>query len=329
MLVLLAVGVRADILHLSDGTQHEGEVVRQNGRYVAFRIWDKAARASMTKIFPARDVVRVVPSRTPEPPPEEPDAGASAGPIPLWHFEQMLREAFELLDDEDPRAALRALQRLARRVPTEELEKIEELCRKNRGLELPELIADTRIECAERVAKDRPLRIRYVTRYEAPALCARLVKRYRKQLARKFDGKSVAGWAETPGAYSSLTPSSKELVAAARNAAGLIGVQLKHDKSLWESRDERRALIELRKELSRLVAAITSIPGYSSLDVKPSEENPADRKLRELAEEQAREAERAAEAAAEAEAARAEAEDAPATEEPAEPQESDDDEAKQ
>ncbi|MGE3180274.1 MAG: hypothetical protein AB7N71_01485 [Phycisphaerae bacterium] len=319
LVFLGGASLQADILHLSDGSQCEGELVRRDARYIAFRIWDSSARASLTKIFPTRDVVRIVPSKTPELP-EEPEVDLESGPTPAWHYDQMIREAFELLDDRDPRSALRAMQRVARRAPEESIKKIEAFCKKHRGLEFAELLADTRIECAEMRADGGAPRISYVTRYEAPALCTRLVARYQKHLARKFDGKTVAHWSETPGAYSQLTPDSKDLVDAARRAAGLIGIQLKHDKALWESRDERRALIELRKGLTRLVATITSITGYTSFEARPNPENPADRKLRELAIEQARQEALAAEA--EAKAAEAESDvpvDFPANDPPETP----------
>src|SRR5438874_2303425 len=128
LVAAFAAELRADILHLRSGVRHYGTIVSQTEREVVFRVW-LAEGSTAVQTFRMADVAKVEhceidrpPMSAPAPAAIEPDTGSSAHE----DFEQMLREAFELLDDGDTAAALRALQRIVIRAPEADLPALSE-----------------------------------------------------------------------------------------------------------------------------------------------------------------------------------------------------------
>jgi hypothetical protein len=155
---------------------------------------------------------------------------------------QILREAYELLDDEDLTAALRALQKLVQRAEPEILAELSAACKRDRGTDLAHLVAQLRLKQARQQAGDEPFMLRFATRYESAALGDLLQREYEQLLAERFDGRSIRGWADSPEDYERLSRDSRPLVLTARRAAGLISSRLRVDNDLRQRPQERRAL---------------------------------------------------------------------------------------
>lgn len=214
----------------------------------------------------------------------EMEEGASTADLDRKRASQVLREAFELLEDEDWTAGLRALQKLVQRTGPEILDDLNATCARDRGMDLAHLIAHLRLREARERAGDEPIMLRFATRYEGAALGELLQKEYEQLLAERFDGRSVRGWADAPEEYVKLTRDSRPLVLTARRAAGLISSRLRVDFDLRRRPQERRALYELRSAVARLVARVSAMRGFHTSHRLPAEDDPAAQKLRELAE---------------------------------------------
>ncbi|MFH1745984.1 MAG: hypothetical protein ABIG44_02955 [Planctomycetota bacterium] len=172
----------------------------------------------------------------------------------------MLRESFELLDDQDFPAALLALQRTVVRAPPEKLPELEEQCRQTRGRELAELLAETRLAVG---LADDGFQVKFVTPYEAGSFASLLETRQEELLKKKYSERSIQAWTDTPKEYNELQLDTRALVADARRLAGMIGVRIRFDPRLKDDRAERRRLIKLRTTVARLVAHVTALPGYT------------------------------------------------------------------
>lgn len=263
ILLSATAGLQADILHLRDGSRHYGELVSQNNNVIVFRIVAADGSSALVRSFPAELVRSVEPGgRPPVTPPlpvgTAPDAGLAAD------CEQMLREAFELLDDDDRPAALRALQRAVLGAPPPVLEHLEQLCRAARGVALDELLARTRVEVAERTRAGRGFRLRYTTPYERAALGRVLAEMQTERLNRKYAGRTVAAWAAEPAAYTTLQPDTRALVQDASRAAAAIAARLRLDPALRGQVEERTRLEHTRGDLVRLAARLQALAGYTA-----------------------------------------------------------------
>ncbi len=268
ILAALATPVEADILHLRDGSRYQGELVSQDTQEIVFRIQLPDGPANIVMRFDAAAVERV--ERQLDPPPERPPDSRPATPAqPPEHFEQMMREALELLADDDLPAALRALQRTVLESPPALHVRLDKACRDKTGMALAELLADVRIRFA---LSGQGFRIRFATHAERPALGRMLAQRHQELLSGKYHGRTLAEWARNPEAYEHLQPDAREMVGAARRAAGMLGARLKYDPQLREDRETRVELSELRQALARLVDRVTAMRGYTDL---PDETGPA------------------------------------------------------
>lgn len=199
-------------------------------------------------------------------PSSAPAGGAPLGPD---DYQQMLREALELLDDGDIAAALRAAQRSVSGATPAQLEDWSRECLATRGLPLADLVADLRIRKALLTRSDKVFELPFATPFEADALGRRLEALERQRLAAVYDGLSVRQWARQPGDYAALRADSAQLVYDAQLAAGVIAARLRFDPRLRSDRLLRRDETLLRDDLVRLAAQVRTLPGFSGLSATP------------------------------------------------------------
>lgn|GEM_PF-3574451 len=268
LLILLAIPLQADILTLRDGRRYRGRVIWEGKREIVFRIV-VGPNSTVVRRFPRVRIKRIeridTPPTTSQPKPEEKQHVPPAGD----DFEQMLREASELVHDGEPAAGLRALRRIVTRAPPKTLETLERRVQTERGESLAQWMATLRLRVALRGRGGRLLDVRYATPYEAGAL-ARLAERlHDDRLKHVYDGRTLAQWARAPDDYRTLGPEALPLETDARLAAAAIGVRLRFDPRLKTDRDQRSRLIDLRARLSRLSAHISGLTGFTSLRADP------------------------------------------------------------
>jgi hypothetical protein len=261
--LILATGaaLQADILHLRDGSRHYGELISQNSQTVVFRIVVGDGSAAAVKTFPIELVARV--ERTALQPALATRPATVRADEPSADYEQMLREAYELLDDNDPLAALRALQRVVLGAPPGLLAELEQECRTVRGTALDELLARTRVQAAGLAQGGRAFQLRYATPYESGALGRVLAEAQETRLARTYDGRNLTEWAAAPADYTAVRADTRALVADASRAAALISARLRWDRSLKDARAERARLVDLHSALARLARHLLALPGYT------------------------------------------------------------------
>ena len=184
----------------------------------------------------------------------------SAGP----DFEQMLREAYELIDDGDLTAARRALQRVVQGAPDDVLKLLDTHSRTQRGASLADLVAQTRMQAALARGGTTPLDLKTPTRYESAALGQRLEQLYTRILAAQYDGRTLEAWAAEWDSYDTLRPDARRLAVDARLAAAAIGARVRYDPALADDPDARRALAALHSDLVQLIAHVRALPGFTS-----------------------------------------------------------------
>ncbi len=266
LILACPAAIHADILYLRDGTRHTGDLVSRTDQHVVFRIQVPGTTSGVLRTFPAALVARVeLTAATPAPTVVEDDASADAGEArSTADLLQIVREGFELLDDEDWLAALRALQRavLAARPP--QLAELEQLALQARGTALDDLLAQTRLRVAAQADGGRTFRLSYVTAYERAALGRRLAAEQAALLESAFDGRPLAAWLTHAEEYAEVRPDARRLVAAAGRCAAMIKARLRHDPALAGERDERRRLTELHDALTRLAARVLALRGYTA-----------------------------------------------------------------
>jgi hypothetical protein len=269
VLMALAAGaaVQADILHLRDGSRYYGTLISQNEQEVVFRVTFADGTSEVLRSFP-RSLVRRV-ERTARVTPVRADRPADEPPttMPAEDFEQMLREAFELLDDADSSAALGAMQRIVTRAPEELLSDLDQRTRSARGLPLARLMAETHLRVALARGRGGTFRLRFVTRYEAPAVGRLLEQLQAEFLEKRHQQRTIAEWAAEREAYTELHAGAREMVADAQLAAAMVSARLKSDPRLRKSGEHRRQLAALRYDLACFVAHVISMRGYTALGV--------------------------------------------------------------
>lgn len=194
---------------------------------------------------------------------------------PPADFDQMLREAYELIDDEDPGAAVRALQYLVKRAPPRTLAELSARVHTDRGVSLAELLADTRLRHAISTGERGRLHLRVVTRYEAEAMGRAAERRLENLSRRRYHGRTVFEWADEREAYTTLQPDARRMVADARLAAALSGARLKHDPRLKKARKERLRLIRQKADLARFAARVAAMRGFTA-PLLNAEDDPSD-----------------------------------------------------
>ncbi len=265
--------VHADILYLRDGSRHTGHLISRTDRQIVFHVRVPGTNTSVLRTFPAALVARVELTPT-ESAPAEADDELPAEPAearPTAELLQMVREGFELLDDEDWVGALRALQRAVLAARPAQLAELEDLARQARGAALDDLLAQTRLRVAGGADGGRTFRLSFVTPYERAALGRRLAAEQAALLESTFDGRPLADWLTHAEEYTDLRPDARRLVAAAGRCAAVIKARLRHDPALAGERTARRRLTELHDALARLAARVLALPGYTA----PPGENPA------------------------------------------------------
>ncbi|MBU0640481.1 MAG: hypothetical protein KKB50_16585 [Planctomycetes bacterium] len=283
--VLIAISasvLQADVLHMRDGTRYYGSLISQDDQLVIFRVTLPDGASGSVRVFPAALINRVertsrgpIAASSPAPDPREQAAQSE-------DCQQMVREALELISDEDFPAALRALQHAVQRASPQVLQELDEYTRQTHGLPLAELLAETRLYVAQRPRNGRLFGLTYATRYEAAALGRLLEQRVEGLLATTYHERTIAEWVPQREAYETLQPDARRMVADARLAAAMIGARLRFDPRLRPDRDERRRLTALRGELARFVAHVSALPGFTGLSSSDDASDPAVREVSRL-----------------------------------------------
>lgn len=276
----------SDILYLRDGSCHYGRLVQRAEGAVVFQVVLPDGRSYAVRTFSASAVERVDETGEID---LEPDASEEAGgvdglPAPVG---QMLREAFELLDDADESAAMRALQRAVLAASPSGLAELERQCQEARGVTLARLMADTRVHVALAADDGQTLRIPYATPYERDALAARLLELERDHGQRRYSGRTLAEWVVHRREYTEVSAEARALARDAGVAAAVIGARLRYDPQLKTDGDERVRLIHLRAELGRLAARVRSLRGFTAPDAEARLAEPARQAAEALVREQA------------------------------------------
>lgn len=224
---------------------------------------------------PGRADIVYPPAGSGQPAPQE----AAAAPA---DFDQVLREAYELIDDEDLGAAVRALQFLVKRAPQITLAELNARVHTDRGVTLAELLAETRLRRAFATGPRGTLHLRVVTRYEAEAMGRAAERRLENLGSRRYHGRTVFEWADDRAAYTTLQPDARSMVDDARLAAALTGLRLKHDPRLKKTRKERLRLVRQRADLARFAAHVAAMRGFTAplLDAEDDPSDPAAAEVR-------------------------------------------------
>lgn len=290
LLVAVSVGdaphAQADILRLRDGSRHYGRVLSTTADAVRFEV-ALDERTRMVREFSRAEIREIIRNDQWYPPKSAREDAVRAerrrgAPEAALDFEQVLREAYELIDDSDDEAALRALQFLVQHASVDVLAELSVACRAARGVSLPRLLASQRLRVALS-AESRVFRLRFVTRYEARELGMLLSDLQQRLLQKSHDGKRVSAWAADAD-YHELGDDAHQLVADAQLAAAVLEMRLRHDPALTE-RATRRAVELQRQDLGRLAAHVAGMSGYTDLGAKFAADDPtldALRRLREL-----------------------------------------------
>lgn len=281
IILLCTVGVEADIVYLRDGSRHYGELISETDGRIVFRVTLPGGTSTAVREFQPASVFRIERTGRRDVPPEL-KAAVTQAAAPSRDYEQMLREAFELLDDADYPAALRALQNAASTTEQDMLARLDEQCRAARGLPLAELLAATRVYVATRAGSGRGFQLTAVTPLERAALGDTLRRQVDTLLARRHGEYTVAEWTERIAEYKELQRGARTLVADAARAGALLRARLRHDPRLKNARHERTRLTQVANRLSDLAAQVRSIPGFTELDpddgwVDPAEPPPRSR----------------------------------------------------
>lgn len=267
VLILAFSGVIADgdILTLRDGSRHYGSLISQSDAEVVFRVTLADGKSSTVRRFRAETVARVERSAPPDVPAAPPPVEATDAPDQAL-LDQTLRESFELLDDGDLDAALRAMQSAVVRASPAALRQLEVRTRALRGVALDELLADTRLRATLPDDAGRPgtFTLRFATPYESAALGRQLESRQTEALRRVYADRSIEEWAAHRAEYTELRPDAQRMVADARLAAAIIAARAKFDPRSKDDRAARKRLLDLRDDLTRFISAVTALPGYTA-----------------------------------------------------------------
>jgi hypothetical protein len=285
--LLAALPLQADIVHLRDSSRHRATPIKQTpGEIVlAGKLTDRtpatgrlAASSVGHAARPAAGFTQAAPA----------DSRPTRPETPAPDFEQMLREARELVDDGDLPAALRALQRLVTHAPPDVLDALNRQMQIAHGSGLADFIAGLRIRAALDPPRGQLFELKVPTRYEAAALGRQLEPLYRTLLNRSYHGRTIEAWTRQPDDYGELRPDARRMVSDARLAAAMIGARVRFDPQLKTDIAERRQLAAVRGDLARFIAKVSRLPGFTSLDIDAGDQDdPTLIEARRLAAEQA------------------------------------------
>lgn len=291
---MAAAVASGDILHLRDGTRYQGELIQRDDRVVVFRARVGESDSFISRSFPVSQVLKIEKGRS-LPAAKRPEAAKAAVNV---RSEQMLRESFELLDDNDPAAALRAMQRAVTQAPAEQIESLDQLARAERHTPLAELLAQTRVTCAERDGRRKAFEIKNATPLELDVLGRLLEALQGDALRETFAGQTLAAWSETPESYVTLQPDAPPMVERVRRAAAIVQCRLRFDPRAKTAGRPRAALVRMRDQLTELAAKVSAMRGFTSIERSDLETMEDDPTLAEAERILAEEARRAAEDAA-------------------------------
>ena len=277
VLIILAgtAVLQADILYLRDGSRYYGELVTQDDKTVVFRIVLADGSSGAIRTFSTAQIERLERTGRRDVPPS-PDVPSGDEAEPAEDFEQMLREGFELLDDGDLPAAVRAIQKAVQGAPAPVLQKLEQQCSETRGVPLDELLAGTRVRVAGQTGRGRGFKLDNATRYERAALGRLMARQADTLLARRHQERTVAKWSDDHSDYEELQPDSRRMFADVARAAALINARLRLDPALRDDRGQRARLSKLHDALKSLAAKIMSMPGYLNLSPEDGWIDPAE-----------------------------------------------------
>ncbi len=253
---------------MKDGRQYSGELLGARGDRLVFRV-EFGPGATVVRTFSLSAVDHVDPGDTPVTA-AVPDKRVAPGPAEI---RQMLREAWELLDEGDHEAALAALQRAVTQAEDDLLEELNRDALAARGTPLDELLAELRVHSATRPRNGSLFHLPFATRYEAAALGRRLQALADELRARLYQGRSLSEWVAEPKSYDSLTPDAPLMVRDIRLAAAALSARLRHDPSVRATDRRRAQLVAEHDRLTALAARIRALPGYTALPMPGAAEN--------------------------------------------------------
>ena len=232
------------------------------GDRLVFRV-EFGPGATVVRTFALSAVDHVDPDDAPVAAPAVAEKRAAPGPREI---RQMLREAWELLDEEDHEAALAALQRAVTHAGDGKLlDELNQDALAARATPLDELLAELRVRSATRPRNGSLFHLPFATRYEAAALGRRLEALADELRARPYQGRSLGEWVAEPLAYESLTPDAPLMVRDVRLAAAAISARLRHDPRVRATDRQRAQLVAEHDRLTALAAKIRALPGYTAL----------------------------------------------------------------
>lgn len=292
-----ATAAQADIVYLRDGSRYYGELVQRTRSEVVFRVATGRDGSSIVRRFPSGQVtgLRKTAQRVPPESLDEPDTADLRGSD---DYEQMLREAFELVDDHDLTAALLALQLVVREAPADVLAQLDRETQAERHKGLADFLADVRIRRAIEQESDKLFDLRSPTRYESAALSGRLQAMIAEAMATIIDGRPLAEWIERPEEYERVGKQAREIVHEARLASAMIAARLRLERLRGESRDQRARMGQMRSALTRLAAHVRRLPGYTELPSGADVDDPTRAAARRILERERQRREAEAQAAA-------------------------------
>jgi len=267
----LACAAQADILRLRDGTRYQGQLVQQTASDVEFRIQLGGGRSTFVRRFPLAQIKSIEKAPlTSEADRPHPSPADQTPPVEDRDAAQMLREAFELLNDGDNPAALRAMQKAVTSAGNDSLAALERQTRIERGRSLPELMAATRVALAGGNRALHGFDIRGATAYELPALGLMLEGLQSDALHAQIGGRPLGAWAAAPDLYTELTPEARVLVERTRRAAAIVAARLRIDPRVRATGPARAALVKLRDDLTALAGHVSTLEGFTALSAVPT-----------------------------------------------------------
>ncbi len=250
---------------MRDGSRYYGLLIEEKADAVVFRV-NTPSGVRVVREFAADRVERIERSGQDTPPPvaPPPSAGDPASLTPA-DYEQMYREACELLADGDTAGARRALQRLVGDAPRDVLALVDRRAHLDHQRPLAHMLAELRLREALAEARRRgSFRLRGVTRYEGAALGELLESEIEQILKREYESRSIASWVEGEPRYATVTSETHKMVADVRLATAMIAARLRHDPRLRGSRDQAARLVTLRTALARFAAGVIALKGYTA-----------------------------------------------------------------
>lgn len=279
--LLGSTSLHGDILHLRDGSRHYGDLISQTDAVVVFRVVGADGGATMTRTFPASEVIRVERSEIRIPPSAEkrgPTSQPSSAPSTL---QDSLRAGFAYLDAGKKVKALVEIQLVVNRAKPAELEELDRWTRDVRGVPLAEVLAAVRFDVAVAGYPRRPFTLRVPTRFERVALGKLLERKTTELLEKTYSARTLAAWPANEEEYAEVQADSRAIVADASLAAAMTSARIKFDPRIEKDHPQRKKLIEQRDSLVRFAARVLALKGYTDLPEEQPTSQPAEEETTE------------------------------------------------